>query len=133
MIELLRQRGLSDESSETVAAELAQRDVLRAHLDVELGIDAEDLANPWAAAGSSAIAFAVGAVLPLVAILLPPASLRIPVAFVAVLVGLLVTGLLSAHLGGSPKRAAVVRLLAGGALAMIVTFGIGELLRTAVA
>jgi VIT1/CCC1 family predicted Fe2+/Mn2+ transporter len=133
LIELLRQRGLSDASSETVAAELSQRDVLRAHLDVELGIDAEDLANPWAAAGSSAVAFAVGAVLPLIAILLPPASLRIPVAFVAVLLGLLVTGLLSAQLGGSPKRAAAVRLVAGGALAMIVTFGIGELLGTAVA
>jgi VIT1/CCC1 family predicted Fe2+/Mn2+ transporter len=133
LIQLLRQRGLSDASSETVAAELSQRDVLRAHLDVELGIDAEDLANPWAAAGSSALAFAVGAILPLIAILLPPASLRIPVAFVAVLLGLLVTGLLSAQLGGSPKRAAAVRLVAGGALAMIVTFGIGELLGTAVA
>ncbi len=133
LIGLLRQRGLSDESSAIVAAELTQHDVLRAHLDVELGIDAEDLANPWAAAGSSAAAFAVGAVLPLVAILVPPESVRIPVAFVAVLVGLFLTGLLSAHLGGSPKRAAAVRLVLGGALAMIVTFGIGALLGTAVA
>jgi hypothetical protein len=38
------------------------RDVLalRAHLDVELGIDAEDLANPWTAAASSAISFCMG-------------------------------------------------------------------------
>jgi VIT1/CCC1 family predicted Fe2+/Mn2+ transporter len=133
LIDLLRQRGLSDESAVTVAAELTQNDVLRAHLDVELGIDADDLAKPWAAAGSSAIAFCVGAILPLVAILLPPASVRIPVAFVAVLVALFVTGLLSARLGGSPWRAAAVRLVAGGALAMVVTFGIGALLGTAVA
>ena len=132
LIGLLRQRGLSDESSAVVAGELAERDVLRAHLEVELGIDAEDLANPWAAAGSSAIAFCVGAVLPLLAILLPPAGVRIPVAFVAVLVALFATGVLSARLGGSPWRAAVVRLVAGGALAMVVTFGIGALLGTAV-
>ena len=78
------------------------------------------------------LAFAVGAILPLVAILLPPESLRIPVAFVAVLLGLLVTGVLSAQLGGSPKRVAAVRLVAGGALAMLVTFGIGALLGSAV-
>jgi VIT1/CCC1 family predicted Fe2+/Mn2+ transporter len=133
LVGLLRQRGLSDASAETVALELAERDVLRAHLDVELGIDQEDLANPWAASLSSAVAFAIGALLPLVAILLPPASWRIPVAFVAVLLGLLVTGWFSAHLGGSPKRAAIVRLVGGGAIAMAVTFGIGALLGSTVA
>ena len=66
-------------------------------------------------------------------IVLPPASFRIPVAFVAVLLGLLATGLLSAQLGGSPRRAAALRLVIGGALAMSATFGIGELLGTAVA
>ena len=95
LVDLLRQRGLSAQTSETVAVELGRSDVLRAHLDVELGIDQEDLANPWVASGSSALAFVLGALLPLVAILLPPESFRIPVAFVAVLVGLLVTGLLA--------------------------------------
>ena len=87
------------------------------------------------AAGSSPLVLVFGALLPLVAILVPPESFRIPIpiAFVAVLVGLLVTGLLSAQLGGSPRRPAVVRLVVGGALAMIVTFGIGQLLGTAVA
>jgi VIT1/CCC1 family predicted Fe2+/Mn2+ transporter len=132
LVGLLRARGLSDESAVTVAAELSAGDVLRAHLDVELGLDADDLANPWMAAGSSALAFAAGAALPLVVILASPSAIRIPFTFVAVLVGLLLTGMLSAHLGGSPKRAASVRLVAGGALAMIVTFGIGELLGTAV-
>jgi VIT1/CCC1 family predicted Fe2+/Mn2+ transporter len=132
LIGLLRARGLGDESSIAAAAELRQRDELRAHLDIELGIDAENLANPWAAAGSSAIAFAIGALLPLVAILVPPASARIAVAFAAVLVALLATAVLSAKLGGSPWRPAAVRLVAGGALAMAVTFGIGALVGTAV-
>jgi VIT1/CCC1 family predicted Fe2+/Mn2+ transporter len=70
--------------------------------------------------------------LPLVAILLPPASARIAIAFVAVLIALVVTGMLSAHLGGSSKRVAVVRLVVGGALAMAVTFGLGQLLGVAV-
>jgi len=133
LIDLLRQRGLSDESSTTVADELTTRDVLRAHLDIELGINADDLANPWSAAGSSALAFSVGAVLPVVAILVPPASMRIGAAFVTVLIGLFITGLVSAHLGSSSKRTAVVRLVTGGALAMIFTFGIGSLLGTTVA
>lgn len=59
------------------------------------------------------------------AILLPPASLRIAVTFFAVLVALVVTGWVSARLGGSSKRTAVLRLVVGGALAMAVTFGIG--------
>ena len=106
LVELLRRQGLSDTTSTTVADELTAHDSLRAHLSLELRIDEEELANPWAAAGSSALAFAVGALVPLVAILVPPASVRIAVTFVAVLFGLLATGWLSAHLGRAPKRAA---------------------------
>lgn len=133
LVELLRRRGLSDESSQTVALELAERDALRSHLAFELGIDQEHLANPWAAAASSALAFSVGALLPLIAILWPPASIRIPVAFVAVVLGLFFTGFLSAKLGGSAKGPAMLRLVAGGTVAMAVTFGIGQLLGVAVA
>lgn len=133
LVGLLRRRGLSEASAETVARELAEHDALGAHLQVELGIQEEHLANPWAAAGVSAVAFAVGALLPVVAILLPPSGVRVPVTFAAVLIGLFATGLLSAQLGGAPKRAAVVRLVVGGALAMAVTFGIGDLLGAAVA
>lgn len=125
LVTLLRRRGLAADTAKVAADELTAHDALRAHLDLELGIDQEELADPWAAAGSSALAFAAGAALPLVAILLPPASVRIAVAFVAVLVGLLATGWLSATLGGAPKRVAIVRLVVGGALAMAVTFGIG--------
>ncbi|MFA9432332.1 VIT family protein [Egicoccus sp. AB-alg2] len=132
LVGLLEARGLSSGTALLVADELTRSDALGAHLTFELGIDQEHLANPWAAAGSSAAAFAVGAVLPLVAILLPPAAVRIPVAFVAVIVALALTGLLSAHLGGAAKGVAVVRLLVGGALAMAVTFAIGHLLGVAV-
>ena len=133
LVGMLRLRGLSEASAEIVARELAEHDALGAHLQVELGIQEKHLANPWAAAAVSAVAFAIGALLPLVAILLPPNGARVPVTFAAVLVGLFATGLLSAQLGGAPKRAAVLRLVVGGALAMAVTFGIGDLLGAAVA
>jgi VIT1/CCC1 family predicted Fe2+/Mn2+ transporter len=125
LVELLRRRGLSDETAVTAADELSEHDALRTHLAVELGIDQTELANPWAAAGSSALSFGFGAVIPLVAILVPPQPLRIPAAFAAVVLGLLGTGWLSASLGQASKTTAVVRLVVGGALAMAVTFGIG--------
>ena len=129
---LLQAKGLSPELSETVAAALSENDALTAHLDIELGIDREDMANPWAAAGASAVAFTVGAILPLLAILLPPASSRIVVTFISVVLALTATGALSARLGGSPLRPAIIRLVVGGSLAMVVTFGIGALFNATV-
>jgi vacuolar iron transporter family protein len=92
----------------------------------ELGIDPSELTNPWHAAGASAASFTVGALLPVLAILLP-AGVRIPVTFVVVLLALAVTGTISARIGGAPRNRAVARVVLGGALAMLVTFGIGQL------
>jgi VIT1/CCC1 family predicted Fe2+/Mn2+ transporter len=133
LIGMLTDRGLSPETSAIAADELTAHDALATHLELELGIDREQLADPWAAAGSSALAFTIGALLPLVAILLPPSGVRIPVAVAAVLVALAGTGHLSARLGGAPPVRAVVRLVGGGAAALAITYGIGEVLGTAVA
>ncbi len=127
LVHLLQRRGLAPETSRKAADELTEHDALGTHLSIELGIDQHDLANPWIAAGSSAVAFALGATLPLIAILVPPAAARIGITFVAVLVALLITGVVSARLGGAPPKTAVLRLVVGGALAMAVTYGIGEL------
>lgn len=132
LAELLQAKGLSLETSQAAAAELTANDPLAAHLDIELGIDRDDTANPWAAAFASAIAFTVGAILPLLAILLPPASARVSITYVSVIIALAVTGALSARLGGSPLRPAIVRLVAGGSLAMAITFGIGALFNATV-
>jgi VIT1/CCC1 family predicted Fe2+/Mn2+ transporter len=74
----------------------------------------------------------LGALLPLVAILLPPATWRVPVTFVAVLAALALTGALSARIGGSNPRRAVVRVLIGGAAGLALTYGIGHLSGTAI-
>ena len=132
LVQLLRERGLTDATSIVAADELTERDALRTHLTMELGIDQDQIAEPWSAALSSAIAFIAGAALPLLAILLPPPSVRIAVAFIAVLIGLTITGALSAQLGGSPRGPAMARLVLGGAVAMAVTYGIGQILGIAV-
>lgn len=127
---LYETKGLSPETARAVAAELTAHDALSAHLEAELGINEEDVVSPWQAAGASALAFFIGAVLPMLAILLPPAPARVPVTFIAVLVALAFTGALSARIGGSPWLRPTLRVVIGGAIALAATFLIGTLLGT---
>jgi vacuolar iron transporter family protein len=125
-------KGVSPRTARQVAVELTEHDALAAHLDAELKLDEEDLANPAQAAAASAAAFTTGAVLPLLAILLPPAGWRVPVTFVAVLVALGLAGALSARIGHSDVRRAVLRVVIGGAVGLAFTYGVGHLFGTAV-
>ncbi|WP_405917465.1 VIT family protein [Streptomyces sp. NBC_00728] len=131
LTELLEQRGLSREVAREAAGQLTERDALRAHASVELGIDPDDLTNPWHAAWASFLAFTAGALLPLLAIVLPPAAWRLGVTVVSVLAALALTGWSSARLGSADPRRAVLRNTAGGALAMAVTYAAGALLGAA--
>lgn len=123
-------KGLSEETARRVAEELTAHDALKAHLEAELGINEEDVVSPWQAAGASALAFFIGAVLPMLAILLPPPAWRVPVTFAAVLIALAITGALSAWIGGSPRLRPTLRVVIGGAIALAATFAIGTLLGT---
>lgn len=124
-------KGLSRKTALIVAKELTEHDAMKAHFDAELGIDPNDLTNPWHAAIASCIAFLSGAIIPLLAVLLPPASIRIPFAFIAVIVALVLTGTVSAKIGKANILRAVLRVVIGGALAMAVTYGIGRLFNVA--
>lgn len=128
---LLEDKGLSREVAREAAVQLTERDALRAHAEVELGIDPDDLTNPWHAAGASFLAFTVGALLPLLAIVLPPATVRVPVTVLSVLAVLAVTGWWSARLGEAAPGRAVLRNMGGGAVAMAVTYAAGHLLGAA--
>jgi vacuolar iron transporter family protein len=130
---LYEAKGLSPATARTVAEELTDHNPLVAHAEVELGIDPDALTNPLHAAQSSALAFAIGAVLPLIAILTPPTAWRIPVTVAAVLLALVITGALSAGLGGAPKGRAVARNVIGGGLALATTYVIGHLVGAAIA
>ena len=132
LADLYRSKGLSDELARQVATELTEKDALRAHLDIELGIDPDELTSPWHAAWASMLSFTIGAALPLLTILLFSPGLRALVTLVSVALALAGAGLLSARAGGAPARPAVVRVVAGGLLAMAITFAIGTLLGTAI-
>jgi vacuolar iron transporter family protein len=130
---LYEAKGLTAATARTVAEELTDHNPLLAHAEVELGINPDELTNPWHAALSSAFSFAIGALLPLIAILVPPTTLRIPVTAAAVLMALVITGAVSAGLGGAPKHRAVIRNVIGGGLALVITYVIGHLVGSAIA
>ncbi|MFI8964827.1 VIT family protein [Streptomyces sp. NPDC053493] len=131
LAELLTARGLTADVAREAAEQLTARDALRAHARVELGIDPDELTNPWHAAGASFLAFTAGALLPLLAIVLPPAAHRLWITVVSVLAALAFTGWSSARLGAAPPTPAILRNAAGGALAMGVTYAAGSLLGAA--
>lgn len=127
LIGIYEKKGLSHETATIVAKELTAKDAYAAHIDAELGIDPNNLTNPWHAAYASAASFLAGASLPLIAILLPPEDYRIPITFAAVIISLAITGTVSARIGGANIQTAVFRVVLGGALAMAVTYGVGRL------
>lgn len=132
LAELYEAKGLSGPTARQVAEELSAKDAFSAHVDIELGLDPGSLASPWQAANSSAVSFTLGALLPVLAIVLPPPSVRVPITFLVVLAALALTGSISATVGGSGRRTAVRRIVLGGAIAMVVTYAVGRLVGIAV-
>ncbi|WP_425582585.1 VIT1/CCC1 transporter family protein [Streptomyces thermolineatus] len=130
---LYEEKGLTPALARQVAEELTRHDALAAHAETELGIDPEALTNPWHAALASFAAFTVGALLPLLAIVLPPPETRLWITVGAVLVALVACGWSSAVMGGARPRPAVLRNVLGGTLAMVITYGVGALLGATVA
>jgi VIT1/CCC1 family predicted Fe2+/Mn2+ transporter len=124
-------KGASPQTARRLAEELTAHDAFAAHVDAELGIDPNELTNPWHAASSSAIAFTLGSALPLIAIGVSPVGIRIWLTFLVVLVALALTGWVSARLGGARPARAVLRLVVGGAAAMAVTYVVGQVVGAA--
>jgi VIT1/CCC1 family predicted Fe2+/Mn2+ transporter len=120
-------RGLDKDLAMKVAVQLSERDRLGAHLRDELGIDPASLARPLQAAWISAMCFASFAMVPIFALLVAPASGRIPAIAVLSLVSLGALGAFGGYLGGAPIGRAALRVTIGGTLAMVVTAGIGRL------
>lgn len=126
------EKGVSRKTALQFARELTADDPIKAHLESELKLDEEDLTNPITAAVASFFSFGLGAAIPLIAAVASPDHTRIQITLVAVILGLFLTGYYSAKFGGANKRAAVLRVLVGGIIAMAVTYYIGHLFGTAI-
>ena len=128
LIAMYEAKGLSAITAQQVAHELTNHDVLEAHIDLEMGTSVDNLANPWQAAIASLLAFTVGGLIPLTTILLSSHRVYIAATVIAVLIALCITGYLSAVVSNSSRPKVMLRIILGGALAMMVTYSIGLLL-----
>ena len=126
------QRGLEPELARTVARQLMAKGALAAHARDELGLMEELAARPLQAALASAATFAVGAAVPIVAILLAPESALVLVVIVVSLVCLVSLGAIAARIGGAPILVGAARVTVWGALAMLATAAVGRLFGTSV-
>ena len=125
-------RGLEPALARTVARQLTASGALAAHARDELGLTEELAARPLQAALASAATFAVGAGVPVLTILLAPASgLSVAVAAVS-LVCLVALGATAAHIGGAPMSVGAARVTVWGVLAMLATAAVGRLFGIAV-
>lgn len=120
-------RGVSTETAMAVARELSEVDALGAHAQEELGITEALSARPLEAGVASAAAFSVGGAVPLLAVLFAGEGSILVTVGIATTIALLVLGILSAAAGGAHRGRAVGRILIGGLMAMLVTFGGGVL------
>lgn len=123
-------RGLKPDLALEVAKQLHEHDAVGAHARDELGIDHENLANPLQAAVASALAFAVGAVVPIIAALIAPKSVSGWAIILTSLFALAISGAVGALIGGGHRFRAAMRVLIGGGAAMAITALVGHLAGT---
>ena len=125
-------RGVDPALARQVAAQLMAKDALGAHAHDELGISATTTARPIQAALTSATTFAVGAVVPLALFAILPPAARVHGVWLGSLMFLGVLGGVGAHAGGARLLPGILRVTFWGALAMMVTAGIGAAFGTVV-
>jgi VIT1/CCC1 family predicted Fe2+/Mn2+ transporter len=120
-------RGLEPALAQTVARQLMAHDALGAHARDELGLSDNLAARPLQAAFASAAMFAVGALLPILAVILPPQAWVVPVVSGTSLICLAALGALATQVGGGSARLGALRVAFWSALAMAATAGVGAL------
>ncbi len=121
-------RGLSVELAASVARALHEHDPLSAHLRDELGQFDHSRARPSQAALVSGCSFALGSAIPLLTVVLAPATTRILAVSIFTVLSMCVLGAVGAGLGGAPPLRGALRVGIGGSLALVITYGIGRLL-----
>ncbi len=129
---IYRMRGLSAELASQVAVAMHDHDALGAHLRDELSITDMTTAKPIEAAMSSAAAFGIGAVIAVLAAVIPPRDAALAIVVTVTVLALSALGYTGARLGGAKPTRPIVRVVVGGLLAMGITAAIGQLVGAAV-
>jgi VIT1/CCC1 family predicted Fe2+/Mn2+ transporter len=132
LVRLQEAKGLSRSTAELVARELERGDLLRVHAREELGLDLDALARPVQAAVVSALSFTLGAIVPILVVVLASETAREPLVWASTLVGLTVLGGSAARIGGAPVWRAALRVLVAGVLALGASLLVGTLTGTVV-
>lgn len=132
LAQLYVKRGVDIDLARRVAEQLMQKDALEAHAREELGISEITTARPIMAALTSALTFAVGAMMPLAMVWLAPANQLVWIVSAASMLFLALLGAIGAKAGGADVLKATIRVTFWGAFAMALTAGIGALVGTAV-
>lgn len=127
LADFYQSQGVSAKTAKLVAADLSRHNALQAHLRIHFGIDEDDLNSPLQAGMASLLAFTAGGLVPFLAVIVAPDHYKLPITFAAVLLALVATGYFSARVGGARKSRAILRVVIGGAVAMLATYGIGVL------
>ncbi len=126
LVDIYRERGLDDCLAVEVAEQLMAHDALGAHARDELGISDLAAAKPVQAAVSSALAFSVGALLPLLVAIIFSDGYVISSVALASLFFLASLGGLAAYAGGAPKLIGAARVTFWGVMAMLLTALVGH-------
>ena len=126
LAEIYQHRGLDRQLADQVAHALMAHDALAAHARDEIGISETQKARPFEAAWSSAVAFTIGAALPLLVAWAVPGSRQIPVVATTSLVSLAMLGSIAARAGGAVVATGALRVTFWGVLAMGLTAAVGH-------
>ena len=129
---MYEKRGLSADLAKQVAEQLHEHDAVEAHTRTELRISLKNQANPLQTAVASALAFAIGALVPILAAMCSNQQTGLLLITITSLFALSVSGSVAASIGGGHKLRAALRVLVGGGLAMAITFAIGHLVGASV-
>ena len=131
LTQIYMQRGLTLELAQQVAEQLTAHNALHAHARDEIGLVEETSAQPLVAAGTSALAFSVGALFPLLAILLLPKLYLVQGIMTISVLSLGVLGAIASYVGGATVYRGAIRVMLWGILAMLFSSWIGSLFNIA--
>lgn len=126
LVEIYKERGLSEATAKIVAKELTDKDALSAHIRDELGLLDIHQANPMQAAIASGLTFTVAGAIPLLGAFFAPEGYILSSVLIVTLLSLVALGVTGAKAGGAPVWPATLRVLFWGAFAMGVTAGVGQ-------